>query len=131
VKTCLSIIALCKSDTLPPFLRSHLTFFRLSFLHQFFLMVTLKLNPLSSQNYTCKRSGGVSTFKYSAIFILNAVLFSGFLLDSRLYLASEVNILFLFNILRTCPPLNFIPVDSSKYVANLCAVHLTKSHPNS
>src|SRR6476469_59172 len=71
-----------------PFLRSPLTFFRLPFLHHFFLRLTLKLNPLSSQNHSCNRSGvSFSIFKYSAIFILNAVLFSGFLLDSRLYLA--------------------------------------------
>jgi hypothetical protein len=57
-----------------PFLLSPLTFFRLPFLHQFFLLVTLKLNLLSSQNHICKRSGvSFSIFKDSTIFVLNAV----------------------------------------------------------
>jgi hypothetical protein len=62
-----------------------LTFFG-CFLHPLFLMVTLKLNPLSSQNPTCNLSGvSLSIFKYADIFLLKVVIFSGSLLRSQLF----------------------------------------------
>ena len=76
-----------------PFLLSPLTFFRLPFLHLFFLRVTLKLNPLSSQNPTCNRSGvDFSIFKYSAYFTRCS--FFGISLGLSAILCPYINILF-------------------------------------
>jgi len=63
-------------------------FFSLAFSPHVFLLMTLKLNPLSSQNHTCSLFGSsFAIFKYSANFWLNSFLFSGFCRSSKLYLA--------------------------------------------
>src|ERR687885_2115959 len=115
-----------------PLLLCPVIFFRLPFLPQVFLLITRKLNPLSSQNHTCKSSGLCFViFKYSHSFCLNTSLSTGFCWDFKLYLAQMQTHFFLCSILDIWEALNLIPVTFSKYVASLAAVHLPNSYPYS
>ena len=73
-----------------PLLLSPLFFFLVPLRHQFFLLITLRLNPLSSQNHTCNSFGNsLAICKYSSNFFLKIVLLPGSCLSSRLYLAQR------------------------------------------